>query len=501
MDVLLDSNVLKSEPEEPEDRYRFTHIMFQEAAYASLLIKVRQRYHQQIAEHFIDSDHGILDHRPELVAFHYGKTEQIPIAIELWLRAGRQAIATSAFREAISHLRQSLSLVTTLEPDDYQRGSELAILLDLGVALTAVHGYHIEEVKVTYEQAYVLADVIGDEHQQWTALFGLWRCMLCEGDFTSAVQYSVKLKGNSSRNNNRTLEMTTWGIQAMTRMVTARFDAAEKFFDRSTELYDPKLDRHIGVEYGQDPYVTIRSLGAVNKLILNRIPESQTEIAQAIEVARQVGHPYTIAEALRIAAMYQQISRNMERLEKVAAEAAELSKRYGFDGFLAASSIYLAFSNVVRYRNQNEAITIRENLELYERHYGMLFLPFFQSILAEAQLYLGQYSEAHQTASSVLAMGNKLGDFWMAAPLLCIQAESASRGNLASPSEVDASYQKAKEMAVSQQADLFLSRIIQSAMSFGFNSDLKFELVKIQVNLTNESRFPSTLLDYVTVEH
>ena len=325
MDVLLEADLLSVVPDKAEDRYEFRHALFQDAAYHSLLKKTRQRYHLQIAELLQQDNPDIGQQHPELIAYHYTHTERTDRAVDLWLRAGEQAIAQSAINESLQHLSQGLQLAANLPAGEARCARELALLLNLGVALTARSGYHGGRVTRTYEQALALAEAGGDDRRAWTALYGLWRCLVSQAAFSKSVRVSVKLKSLSEKSRDPERMMTAYGLQGMTRMVTGKFVSAEYFYDKAVQLYDRSrnqngngdadghADEYMGVRFGQDPYVTIRGLGAVNKLLLNKVPQSAAEIGKSMEVARATGHPYTVAETLRVAAMYQQIAGDLKR--------------------------------------------------------------------------------------------------------------------------------------------------------------------------------------------
>ena len=80
--------------------YQFKHALIQEAAYASLLRRTRQHYHQHIAQVLEAQFPDTVATQPELLAQHYteaGRTEQ---AIPYWQRAGQHASDRSAYLEA-----------------------------------------------------------------------------------------------------------------------------------------------------------------------------------------------------------------------------------------------------------------------------------------------------------------------------------------------------------------------------------------------------------------
>src|SRR5262249_34987544 len=76
--------------------YVFKHALIQEAAYASLLRKTRQHYHQHIAQVLEAQFPNTVATQPELLAQHYTKAGLSEQAIPYWQRAGQQASDRSA---------------------------------------------------------------------------------------------------------------------------------------------------------------------------------------------------------------------------------------------------------------------------------------------------------------------------------------------------------------------------------------------------------------------
>src|SRR5206468_6296859 len=76
--------------------YQFKHALIQEAAYASLLRRTRQHYHQHIAQVLEAQFPDIVATQPELLAQHYTEAGLAEQAIPYWQRAGQQASDRSA---------------------------------------------------------------------------------------------------------------------------------------------------------------------------------------------------------------------------------------------------------------------------------------------------------------------------------------------------------------------------------------------------------------------
>ncbi len=470
MDVLLEADLISVLPDQSADRYEFRHALFRDAAYHSLLRKTRQRYHLQIAELLQRENPGIGRQHPESIAYHYAHTSRIDLAVDLWRRAGERAIAQSAVSEALHHLSHGLKLVDKL-PEDARRERELALLLNLGVARTARSGYHSERVTRTYEQALALAEAGGSEQQAGIALYGLWRGMASQAAFSKSLRALVKLKSLSGKSADPVLRLIACGLQGLTQMVAGKFAAAETFCDQAIARYDPhrdrNRDRNLGMRFGQDPYTTIRGLGAINKLLLNKVAESATEIDRTVEIARAIGHPYTITETLRVAAMYRQITGDLDQLTALAEEIVALASTQGFEGLLATGKIFQAFCRAHQRGDATQTRRIQRNLKRYEEHYGQLFLPYFHSVLAQAHLALGDHFAALRATQSALDLAERNNETWARAPLLGLKAKITAEGELAANEDIEQWWREGMEIARAQGAKFVVARLRAWRLGWG----------------------------------
>ena len=146
----------------PQATYTFKHALIQDAAYASLLKSTRQQYHQRIA-HVLEAQFpAIVDHQPELLAYHYTEAGLTEKAVPYWHTAGQRASQRSAHVEAISHLRTGLRLLQTLPETPQRLQREVDMHIALGASLIATKGYAAPEVGEIYTSARQLCEHLED---------------------------------------------------------------------------------------------------------------------------------------------------------------------------------------------------------------------------------------------------------------------------------------------------------------------------------------------------
>jgi len=286
----------------------------------------------------------------------------------------------------------------------------------------------------------------------------------------------------------------------MTRLVDGKLEKADLLTKHSMAYHETSSqDVFAGQRFGQDPFVTIQGLGAVAQLLRGKIPDSLNSINRSLNAARQVGHAYTIAEALKLASMYQQLSCNMVQLRLHCEEAITLSKHYEFNGVLATHEIFLAFADVVTHKDASRIPVIEHNLIVYEQKYGLLFIPYFKSILAEAYIQLGQYQEAFDVSNIILEDIEICGEKWVLPVAYCIKSEAAIRGKIGTTEQALEWYSKSLEYAYEQDARLMLGRTLQGHFFFDLDPEL-VEKYRALAGHDDESCL-ATNHDFITQKH
>ena len=107
----LETNgLIRLAQEQPELQYLFRHVLVQDAAYESLLLSDRQRWHGVIAEVLEEAFAGQLDEVAAELARHFLAAGETQPALRYFRRAGDVAFAEYANMEAEQLYRQALQL-------------------------------------------------------------------------------------------------------------------------------------------------------------------------------------------------------------------------------------------------------------------------------------------------------------------------------------------------------------------------------------------------------
>src|SRR5499425_379491 len=117
---LVEAEIVYQRGVPPQATYTFKHALIRDAAYESLLKSTRQYYHQRIAQVLEAQFPETAEAQPELLAHHLTEAGLTEHSVAYWYKAGQQASERSAHVEALTHLRQGLTLLQTL-PETRER--------------------------------------------------------------------------------------------------------------------------------------------------------------------------------------------------------------------------------------------------------------------------------------------------------------------------------------------------------------------------------------------
>src|SRR5262249_5832198 len=317
----------------------FKHALIQDTAYESLLKSTRQHYHQRIAQVLEAQFAETVEAQPELLAHHYTEAGLTEKAVHYWQHAGQKAIERSAHVEAIAHLRQGLQLLQTLPETPQRLQRELDLLIALGASLLAVKGYGAAEVGETYTSARQLCEHLDDPHQLFPVLRGLWNYYYVRAELQTAHILAEKLLSVAQHVHNPAMLVAAHRDVGATLFQRGAVASAHTHFVQGIALYDPKQHRASVFLHGQDTGVLCRSYAASALWYLGYPDQGLMQSQQAVTLAQQSAHPFSLGFALSWAAGFHQCRRETRAAHERAEATIRLATEQSFPYFMARGAV------------------------------------------------------------------------------------------------------------------------------------------------------------------
>jgi tetratricopeptide (TPR) repeat protein len=431
--------------------YIFKHAMVRDAAYESLLRKRRQDLHARIASAIELRFPQIIEAQPELVARHFGEAGLTEKARGYWLQAGRLAAARSANVEAIAHLRVGLASINDLVGSSRSRW-ELSMQLALGGPLIATKGFASSEVETAYLRAQYLSRELGQDTDLFTAVRGLGYVHHVRGDLRQSMREFPEALDLARRIGEPALLVQAYHFAGVSTFHLGAFQTARDWLQRSLEAGDSR-DRYHSEVYGINMGVFCHAYIAHCDWHLGYPDCALNSANDALSVARQVSHPFSIALALAYLAMLHQFRREPEAALKVAEEARGLCREYRFDYYGAWNALVRAWAIAEQGRTDEGAAAYDVALKEFRNTGAGLRMPHYLGLLAGIHRKAGRRAAGLELLNEANQIAERNHETWCNAmlelergELLLLDACEEAGG------EADAAFKHAIDIAAHQGA-------------------------------------------------
>lgn len=329
------SGIILQEGGIPAAKFIFKHALIQDAAYSTLPKKSRRVLHTRIAKALESKFAERVKTEPELLAYHYEQAGLVGSAVGYWRLAAQRDVARSANLEAISHFNRAIHLLSDLPEGSERDRVELSLLIARGVPLLLVKGYASDDIEHNYLRARSLSQAHRGSEEYFLSLWGLWVFHLVRGPLAKACALAEDLLSWATHQQNPDLLIRAHESVGSTYSFLGRFDEAKAHLQEAKSLYDPQRHGSQTLPYTQDPGITARIMLARTLWILGELDQVETLLAEAIAMARELEHPFTMAFTLATASWAYSTLHDTHRTLRLTEEAIELSTKYSFEVPLA----------------------------------------------------------------------------------------------------------------------------------------------------------------------
>ena len=466
---LVEAELLYQRGFPPQARYIFKHALIQEAAYQSLLKSTRQYYHRQIAQILAERFGETAETQPELLAHHYTEAGLFAQALPYWQQAGQKAIERSAHVEAISHLTKGLELLKTLPHTSEHSQQELALQITLGVPLTATKGYAAAEVGKAYTRARELCRQMGESPQLIPVLFGLWRFYLQRAELQTARELAEQSLSLAEHVRDPARLLRAHNTLGVTLFFIGELTSAQEHLEQGIALYSPQQRRSLASV--QDPVVACLSYIAWTLWHLGYPDQALKRSEEALALAQELSHPYSLAMALFFAAELHYLRREVAAVQERATAAVTLSAEQEFPFWLAQGTCLQGWAIAEQGQTAEGLARMYRGLSIYQATGAQLGRPYWLALPAATQGQEGQTAAGLSALAEAHAGVRKSGERYYESELYRLKGEltlqafhvSGSKFQVTNPQvEAEACFCHAIEIARGQSSKSLELRAVMS---------------------------------------
>ena len=325
-----------------------------------------------------------------MLAHHYTEAGLTEPAIHYWQQAGERAKERSAYVEAVAHLTQSLTLLSTFPDTSEYLQRELDIQVALGPALMAIKGQAAPEVERAYARAGELCQQLGDTPQLFPVLRGLIMYHHARGQLGTAYRLGEQLLHLAQSQHESELLLVAHYSLGFVLFLQGEPTSAFTHHTQALTIYTQQAYRSQTARYGVDLGVASHSYAAWELWQLGYAEQSLQHSREALTLAQTVSHAYSLAFALLYAAFLHQFRCDPPAVQEQTAALTTLAREQGFKLWEARGTILQGWALTAQGQGEAGMSQMRQGLAADLATGAKAWHPYFLSMLAEAYEAGGQ---------------------------------------------------------------------------------------------------------------
>jgi predicted ATPase len=201
----------------------------------------------------------------------------------------------------------------------------------LGAALNVTKGFAAPELEGTYARARALCRQVGATPELFPVLWGLWGFYLNRAQLQTAQELAEELLHLAQRVEDPALLLQAYHALGPTLYHLGRMAPARSHLEHAIALYVPQQHHAHAFTYGgHDPGVCCRSYAALSQWLLGYSDQAVQRSHEALRLAQEIAHPFSVAHALSGAVRIHQFRREVQAVQERAEANLALATEHGF---------------------------------------------------------------------------------------------------------------------------------------------------------------------------
>jgi len=392
---LAEAELIFARGSPPEATYTFKHALVQDTAYASLLKSKRIQLHARIAEVLERNFTERAANEPELLAFHFTQAGLNERAVPYWIKAGQRALARVALPEAVGHLTTALSMNERL-PDGVERDrQELHIRVTLATAYLAFRGWPAVEIFQTLRPARELAMRLDADGELIAILGYLWVHHGTRCEYPRTLELIGELDALAqSREGSPAFPVARW-MESITCCQMGDFKRARESSEQLLVAYDLDQHAHLVYTFNMDLKCDTLVWAGWTLWALGYPDQAKQASAQAVDLARHLGHPFNLSWNLSGGAFVLLLRGETHLARQWLAEAYAIARDNAM-GYMSDVWVPLVEGPALIEQSDHAQgySKLTAALAAWRDAGPLLFIPWFNLARAQALIGLRRFAEA-----------------------------------------------------------------------------------------------------------
>src|SRR5881396_2623754 len=413
----------------PTARYRFVHVLYQNALYARLAPTRRATLSRAVAEallgHYGDRSAEVAAE----LALLLEAAKELPRAVEYFAIAAERAADVYANGEAVELAQHGLRLLQTLPETGERAGRELGLQLRLGYSLMFTKGYTHPESGAAMTRAREICQAFGETPQLFPAVFGVWAYYIVSAEMRSARETAEQLLRMAESARDPILLHGAHTAMGSSLHHMAELAASHEHFEQAISLHDPRQHEAYVALYRQDLGLYMRC-ESLRVLWLLGFPErALRRLQDAFALAREIADPIDVKWPLVFAPILHQHRGEPERSLEFAEQCLAHAEEHGLDAHLRWGTLLRGWALAELGAVEEGIAQMHESLAAHRAIRQLIIFPYELGLLAHSLAKAGRMDDGLAAVQEALEVVAATDQRFYEPELRRMRGEMALRGN------------------------------------------------------------------------
>jgi predicted ATPase len=228
--------------------------------------------------------------------------------------------------------------------------------------------------------------------------------------------------------------------------------SAHIHFTQGTALYNPQQQSALALLYGEHAGVMCHNYTALTLWYLGNPEQGLRQSQEALALARQHAHPFSLNIALSMATLFYQLRREVRCTQASAEAAINLATEQGFPDWMALGFILRGWALAHQGQAKEGIEQMHRGMRAWRATGAEALRPYYLALLAEAHGTLGQPEAGLTALAEALSLVDNTGERHYEAEICRLKGELLLQQSSDNSTAAESCFQQAITTAQNQQA-------------------------------------------------
>ncbi len=433
--------------------YRFVHVLYQNALYASLQPARRAALSGRVARSLVARHAGRVTSGAASIAVLFEAARDFASSAQYYFLAAKHSAGLYAFRESLSLAERGLDGLRGLPEGPERVQLELGLQMIRGHALRMLKGWATPELEPVFTRARQLCHALADPPELVPVLWALTLFYAIRGDLREYRERADEVMRKAEQSDNPAFMMGGYHLVGVCgEFMGDMVDSRDKL-DRGSRLHDPSKHFAYTAMYGLDPGMIARAMLSRPTLVLGFPDQALAQAQQTLAIARSQRQPMTLAFALLVLEGVHLNRGEAADVIGLGDEVIELAREYGVAQEKEWGRAFQGVAFALLGDLDRGIEQLKDSIAVQQAIGSGLVRSAFLGALAELLTFGGRVEEARRALEEAFAHAARMSEGGYIAELHRAQAQVDQASG--KTGDAEASYRKAMDYASQQQAKTF----------------------------------------------